>query len=335
MSNYTKLTDFASKDALPTGNAAKIVKGTEIDDEFEAIETAVATKADIASPTFTDVPTAPTAASATNTTQLATTAFVQAQKASPTFTGVPTAPTAAAGTNTLQLATTAHVFAERNNAVTLTNKTVNLTSNTLTGTTAQFNTALSDDDFATLTNTVTLTNKTLTSPTITGTPTAPTAAASTNTTQLATTAFVQQEINAIPGVNLSSVYPVGSVYINASVSTNPGTLLGFGTWAAFGAGRVMVGLDAGQAEFNTLGQTGGTKTHTLTVNEIPAHSHGVQVSDSAGSNQSVMFVSGNSGSAEFGSNTVARTINTTSSGSGSAHNNLQPYIVVYMWKRTA
>jgi hypothetical protein len=271
MANYTKLTDFASKDALPTGNAAKIVKGTEIDDEFEAIETAVATKADIASPTFTDVPTAPTAASATNTTQLATTAFVQAQKASPTFTGVPTAPTAAAGTNTLQLATTAHVFAERNNAVTLTNKTVNLTSNTLTGTTAQFNTALSDDDFATLTNTVTLTNKTLTSPTITGTPTAPTAAASTNTTQLATTAFVRQEINAIPGVDLSSVYPVGSVYINASVSTNPGTLLGFGTWAAFGAGRVMVGLDAGQAEFNTLGQTGGTKTHTLTVNEIPSH----------------------------------------------------------------
>jgi hypothetical protein len=77
MANYTKLTDFASKDALPTGNAAKIVKGTEIDDEFEALEIAVATKADIASPTFTGTPTAPTAATTTNTTQLATTAFVQ------------------------------------------------------------------------------------------------------------------------------------------------------------------------------------------------------------------------------------------------------------------
>ena len=77
MANYTKLTDFASKDALPTGNAAKIVKGTEIDDEFEALETVIATKSDIASPAFTGTPTAPTAATTTNTTQLATTAFVQ------------------------------------------------------------------------------------------------------------------------------------------------------------------------------------------------------------------------------------------------------------------
>lgn len=78
MSDYTKLTDFASKDALPSGNANKIVKGTEIDDEFEAIETAVATKANAASPTLTGTPTAPTAAAATNTTQIATTAMVQA-----------------------------------------------------------------------------------------------------------------------------------------------------------------------------------------------------------------------------------------------------------------
>jgi len=77
MTDYTKLTDFASKDTLPTGNAAKIVKGTEIDDEFEAIETAIATKADINSPTFTGTPAAPTASAATNTTQVATTAMVQ------------------------------------------------------------------------------------------------------------------------------------------------------------------------------------------------------------------------------------------------------------------
>ena len=77
MSNYTKLTDFASKDTLPSGNAAKIVKGTEIDDEFEAIESAIATKANTDSPALTGSPTAPTASTGTNTTQVATTAFVQ------------------------------------------------------------------------------------------------------------------------------------------------------------------------------------------------------------------------------------------------------------------
>ena len=77
MSNYTKLTDFASKDALPSGNANKIVKGTEIDDEFEAIETAIGTKADLGSPALTGTPTAPTASVGTDTTQVATTAFVQ------------------------------------------------------------------------------------------------------------------------------------------------------------------------------------------------------------------------------------------------------------------
>ena len=78
MSNYSKSTNFASKDSLATGNPLKIIKGTEIDDEFEAIQTAVNTKADSASPTFTGTPVAPTAPASTNTTQLATTAMVQA-----------------------------------------------------------------------------------------------------------------------------------------------------------------------------------------------------------------------------------------------------------------
>jgi microcystin-dependent protein len=78
MTNYTKSTNFASKDSLATGNALKIVKGTEIDAEFNNIATAVATKADSLSPTFTGTPAAPTAAVGTNTTQLATTAFVVA-----------------------------------------------------------------------------------------------------------------------------------------------------------------------------------------------------------------------------------------------------------------
>ena len=75
MSNYVKSTDFAAKDALLTGNPAKIIKGTEIDTEFSNIATAVSTKADTASPTFTGTPAAPTAANGTSTTQLATTAF--------------------------------------------------------------------------------------------------------------------------------------------------------------------------------------------------------------------------------------------------------------------
>lgn len=77
MSNYTKATNFATKDSLATGNPAKIVKGTEIDTEFNAISSAIASKADTASPTFTGTPAAPTATAGSNTTQLANTAYVK------------------------------------------------------------------------------------------------------------------------------------------------------------------------------------------------------------------------------------------------------------------
>ena len=76
MANYLKATDFAAKDALLSGDPNKIVKGTEIDDEFDSIQTAVNSKANLSSPAFTGTPTAPTAAAGTNTTQIATTAFV-------------------------------------------------------------------------------------------------------------------------------------------------------------------------------------------------------------------------------------------------------------------
>lgn len=77
MSNYTKATNFAAKDSLPSGNAGKIIKGTEIDTEYNAIASAISSKADTDSPTLTGTPLAPTAGSTTNTTQIATTAFVQ------------------------------------------------------------------------------------------------------------------------------------------------------------------------------------------------------------------------------------------------------------------
>jgi microcystin-dependent protein len=79
MSNYTKATNFATKDTLPTGDSNKIVKGTEIDNEFNSISGAISSKSDIASPTFTGSPAAPTATAGSNTTQLANTAYVRGE----------------------------------------------------------------------------------------------------------------------------------------------------------------------------------------------------------------------------------------------------------------
>ena len=127
----------------------------------------------------------------------------------------------------------------------------------------------------------------------------------------------------------SEAFPVGAVFI-AVVNTNPATLLGYGTWSAFAAGRVLVGLDAGQTEFDVVEETGGAKTHTLTTPEIPSHSHGEQ-----------RFPTTSGGSSGFTTDTsmsgtpTAVTQVTQAAGGGGAHNNLQPYIVVYMWKRTA
>jgi hypothetical protein len=124
------------------------------------------------------------------------------------------------------------------------------------------------------------------------------------------------------------MFPVGGIFIS-SVSTNPATLLGYGSWSAFGAGRVLVGIDATQTEFDTNGETGGAKTHTLTTAEMPSHRH--QLDDTSGGYD---VESGIGAEAE---RTVVSGTNVWSdyAGSGSAHNNLQPYIVVYMWKRNS
>ena len=88
MSDYSKATNFTTKDTLPTGNSNKIVKGTELDIEFIAIASAIASKADISSPAFLGVPTAPTATVGSNTTQIATTAFVLANSVPSGFIGM-------------------------------------------------------------------------------------------------------------------------------------------------------------------------------------------------------------------------------------------------------
>ncbi len=89
MSNYVKATNFAVKDGLSTGNPAKIIKGTEIDTEYNAIASAISSKADLNSPTFTGTPAGPTASAGASTTQLATTAFVTTAIATATAALVP------------------------------------------------------------------------------------------------------------------------------------------------------------------------------------------------------------------------------------------------------
>ena len=114
MSDYTLAVSWSGKDALADSDSAKVISGSDFNTEFTTIRTAINSKADIASETLTGTPLAPTAAASTNTTQIATTAFVDAsfaKKASPALTGTPTAPTAATSTNTTQIATTAMVQA--------------------------------------------------------------------------------------------------------------------------------------------------------------------------------------------------------------------------------
>jgi hypothetical protein len=234
MADYSKATNFTAKDGLPTGNAGKIVKGTEIDTELTAIASAIASKANINSPTFTGTPAGPTASAGTNTTQIATTAFVTAA--------------------------------------------------------------------------------------------------------------------------LATIYPVGSIYINASVSTNPATLMGFGTWTVFGEGKVIVGLDSADALFDTLEETGGSKdaiavthTHTATVTD-PTHFHTTDGTN--GSNTHAVRL-GSDGIIDAGSATISAddatyttgsktgtastgiTVSNASAGSSGTNANVQPFIVVKMWKRTA
>ena len=130
----------------------------------------------------------------------------------------------------------------------------------------------------------------------------------------------------VPGA--SPAFPVGAVFI-AVVSTNPATLLGYGTWSAFGAGRMLVGLDSGDTDFDTVEETGGAKTHTLTTAEMPAHTH-PEVAPTSASGGALRFgVDTNASGAVTDGNT------TGSTGGDGAHNNMPPYIVVYFWKRTA
>lgn len=169
---------------------------------------------------------------------------------------------------------------------------------------------------------------------------------------------------------LCRTWPIGSIFLS-TVETNPAELLGFGTWEAFGAGRVLVGLDTGQTEFDAMDKTGGAKTHTLTEQEMPAHTHlqtaHTHTQDAHNHTQNAHAHTQRVNSATTGglsgytpdttTNTPATsgysTLDATATnqaatatnqpttavnqntGGGQAHNNLQPYVCVRFWKRTA
>lgn len=164
--------------------------------------------------------------------------------------------------------------------------------------------------------------------------------------------------------NLSaSIYPVGSIYINAAVATNPGTLLGFGTWVAFASGRVLVGVDTSDSAFDTPMETGGSKDAILpshdhffsgTTSTAGAHQHAVDYpldctsyrsqfgsTTTSGVSYTDTFCDSNGGNENIPLTQSAGDHSHTFSGStgprgqSATNGNLQPYITVYMWRRTA
>ena len=151
---------------------------------------------------------------------------------------------------------------------------------------------------------------------------------------------------------LKKVYPVGSIYMS-TVSTNPATLFGFGTWEAMPAGRVL--LAQGKSSWGTTynaGSTGGEATHQLTVGELPAHNHTASTNTTGNHTHQFQLYGPNGNTnmnfpSDFDTNYArnkgttlsagnhSHTININNTGSSQSHNNMQPYLAVYMWKRTA
>mgnify|MGYP005965044669 FL=1 len=198
-----------------------------------------------------------------------------------------------------------------------------------------------------------------TSPAFSGTPTAPTPGVDTNNTQLATCGFVRNAIAKYAPMldTMKKIYPVGSIYMS-TVSTNPATLFGFGTWEAMPAGRVL--LAQGKSSWGTTynaGSTGGEATHQLTVGELPSHGHsastnttgnhththpgwqmgeGIRHQDGCSAIPQRGDRGGYNGTYTFSTaGNHSHTITVNNTGSNTAHNNMQPFIVTYIWRRTA
>ena len=123
------------------------------------------------------------------------------------------------------------------------------------------------------------------------------------------------------GQFVNMIYPVGSIYMSAS-ATSPETLFG-GTWESIG-GRFLIGSDATYA----AGSTGGDAEITLTIDQIPSHNHSFREATTNGSGNGYRF-SASTGTYSEATAYIGRT------GGGAAHNNMPPYLAVYMWQRTA
>jgi hypothetical protein len=174
---------------------------------------------------------------------------------------------------------------------------------------------------------------------VSGTATAPTPSAGDSSTKIATTAFVSAA--------LAAAYPVGSIYM-ATVTTNPATLLGFGTWVRYGQGRMPISADDSTY---TIGGTGGSATTTLSTSNLPSHNHSAtSVVTDPGHVHTYNYGSTNASNVslndipfwygrsvtQVNSAVTGITVGTTigNTGSGTAATTISPYIVVYMWNRT-
>lgn len=125
------------------------------------------------------------------------------------------------------------------------------------------------------------------------------------------------------------MHRVGDIIFSTS-DENPSTIYG-GTWVAWGKGQVPVGVDTSDSDFNTVEKTGGEKEHTLTVDEMPSHTHAQYVTSDNVSGGGIRVDYTKDGA----SLPYLQGIDTGSSGGNQPHNNIQPYITCYMWKRTA
>jgi len=178
---------------------------------------------------------------------------------------------------------------------------------------------------------------------------ATTATAGTNTTQVATTAFVE---NATSAASLAdAIYPVGAIFTTVTAYADSAAVVaavGGTTWVAFGAGKMPIGVDSSDTDFDTAEETGGAKTHTLTAAEIPDHNHVYKYNHGQGSGSGVNFSGSSTALAytytattdENVSSSTNHSLDTTGINAGTypggtAHSIMNPYIAVYMWKRTA
>lgn len=135
--------------------------------------------------------------------------------------------------------------------------------------------------------------------------------------------------------SISSIYPVGSIYMSVN-NTNPAILFG-GTWEEWGVGKTIVGVDGNDSDFSVSEKTGGEKVHTLTISEMPLHDH-KECIDSDYAYDPVETATGSTTKTfekrDF-TTSYKIPLRTSKEGGDQAHNNLQPYITCYMWKRTA